>query len=259
VPIVGFVVGIVIVEESARHRRHRALGFLLVFEVALLSAFMVWAGSALRAGVVQVRSRWELDALILLPWIALGLQTAAVRRAGGQTTRTVYVTGMLTRSTEEAVRLLHWRRDHARDEVRLPWRNEPTMRRVALVGGLIFLYSAGALLGAWGNTRWPAWSLLVPIVSLVLVVTVDRVAYWAGQSLKGVPACWSRNRWKSSRMRCTAALSQASGRFVGEQQGRCVRERPSDRDRLAFPVGQLRLRCSLPERSGEGSPSPRAT
>lgn len=177
VPIAGFVVGmaigIVIVEESTRHGRHRALGFLLVLEVLLLIAFMVWTGSVQRGEVVHLASHWELDALILLPSIALGLQTAALRRVGGQTTRTVYMTGMLTRATEEAVRLVYWRRDRARGETEVPWRNEPTVRRVALLGGIVLAYGTGALLGAWGNSRWPAWSLLVPIVALVLVVAVD--------------------------------------------------------------------------------------
>lgn len=31
------------------------------------------------------------------------------------------------------------------------------MRRVALLGGLVLAYSADALLGAWGKSRWPAW------------------------------------------------------------------------------------------------------
>jgi uncharacterized membrane protein YoaK (UPF0700 family) len=170
----GIAVGVLLDEEYTRRHRRRALATTLGLEALLLGAFMAWAATVLHGSVVRVSSHWELDGLIALPAFALGLQTAAVRRVEGQTTRTAYLSGMLTRFTEEAIRLLYWRRDRRGGATEPPWRNTPRVRRLALIGGTVVAYGGGVLLGAWSfNGRLRAWSLALPIAALVTIAIAD--------------------------------------------------------------------------------------
>ena len=172
--VAGIAVGILVEEEYTRRHRRRALATTLAFEALLIGAFMVWAAVAMHGSVVHVSSHWKLDGLIALPAFALGLQTAAVRRVEGQTTRTAYLSGMLTRFTEEGVRLLYWRRDRRGGATESPWRNTPRLRRLALVGGTVVAYAGGVLLGAWSfNGRLHEWSLALPIAVLLTIVVAD--------------------------------------------------------------------------------------
>lgn len=179
IPILAFVLGVaggvVIAEETARRRLRRTLAITIAVEIVLLVPFMVWAAQLYRDGAVRAGSHWVLDGVVVLPALALGFQTAALRRVRGQTARTTYVTGVLTRTAEESVRFLYWRRDVKHGETTAPWRNEPSLARIALLGGIFVSYAGGTILGAFLKTRWQMWSLAVPIGVLVLVVLADVV------------------------------------------------------------------------------------
>ena len=83
-------------------------------------------------------------------------------------------TGMFTRFTEEGIRLLYWRRDRRGGAIEAPWRNTPTVRRLALVGGTVVAYGGGVLLGAWSfNGSLREWSLVLPIAVLVTIAIAD--------------------------------------------------------------------------------------
>lgn len=179
IPILAFVLGvaggIVIAEETARHRVRRTLAITIAVEIVLLLPYMVWASSLYHRGAIRAGSHWVLDGLVVLPSVAMGFQTAALRRVRGQTARTTFMTGVLTRTAEESVRFLYWRRDRKRGETTAPWRNEPSLVRIALLGGIFVSYAAGTLLGVFLKTRWAMWSLAVPIGVLVAVVLADLV------------------------------------------------------------------------------------
>ncbi len=177
IPILAFVLGvaggIVIAEETARHQVRRTLAITLAVEILLLVPYMVWASSLYRDGAVRAGSHWVLDGVVVLPSVAMGFQTAALRRVRGQTARTTYMSGVLTRAAEESVRFLYWRRDQKRGETTLPWHNEPSLVRIALLAGIFVAYAGGAILGAFLKTRWAMWSLAVPIGVLVTIVLAD--------------------------------------------------------------------------------------
>lgn len=178
-PIVAFIAGvaagIVVAEECARRRVRRALGLTLGLELLLLVPGTIWLTIASQGSALRPSSHWQLDAMIAVFTAALGLQTAALRRVGGQTVRTVYMTGMITRATEEAVRLAYWRSDRRRGTAPHPWRNEPTLQRVLLLAGLVIAYIGGALLGAWMQQRWGATALIFAIAVVAVVAVVDSV------------------------------------------------------------------------------------
>lgn len=170
--VVGVAVGIVIVEECARRNVRRVLTLMVLVEAALIVAFVAWGVGHTRQGTLDPSSSWQLDAFIALPAAALGIQTAALRRVAGQTARTVYITGMLTRSAEEAVRYVYWRRDR-NVEREHPWRNEPSVARIALLTGILGAYAVGALVAGWLNPRWHLWTLTLPIALLLIVAAFD--------------------------------------------------------------------------------------
>jgi uncharacterized membrane protein YoaK (UPF0700 family) len=179
IAIVGFVLGvasgIVIAEETARHAVRRTMALMLGIEIVLLVAYMLWGASLYRDGGIRAGSHWLLDALVLLPSLALGLQTAALRRVRGQTARTTYISGVLTRTVEETVRLLYWRRDRRRGETAAPWHNEPSLARTLLLGGIFVAYVSGAVLGAFLRRPWQLYSLAVPIGALTVIAIIDVV------------------------------------------------------------------------------------
>lgn len=169
----GVTVGVVIAEECARHFFRRVLALTLVVELAPLVAFAIWGTHLSARSRLHTTSHWQLDALVALPALAMGLQTAALRRVGGQTSRTVYMTGNLSRWAEESVRYAYWSRDRKHGEREPPWRNEPSLRRIALLAGIVVAYAAGAILGGWLDDRWHLVALAVPLAALALVAIVD--------------------------------------------------------------------------------------
>ncbi len=170
--VVGVAAGIVIVEECARRNVRRVLAIMLVVEIAFLVAFVAWGAGNLQHGTLHASSQWAFDAIVTLPAFAMGLQTAALRRIGGQTARTVFITGILTRSAEEAVRYAYWKGDREAGRER-PWRNEPSAARLILLIGIVVAYVCGAVLAGWLNGHWHIWTMSVPLALLAVVAALD--------------------------------------------------------------------------------------
>jgi uncharacterized membrane protein YoaK (UPF0700 family) len=172
----GVAVGVALIEMLGRRARSPIFARVLGVEAALLTLFMVIGESTLVRGGARFRSTWELDMLVALPCVALGLQTAALRRVSGRTVRTTFMTGMLTRFAEEGVVWLYMQRDIRREGPRSHWAHAVDGRRVLFVGGLWLVYLAGAIAGASFEARWNLWALAVPIAVLVVAAAVDCVA-----------------------------------------------------------------------------------
>jgi uncharacterized membrane protein YoaK (UPF0700 family) len=184
-PIPVFVLGVTLgggVTELAGRRGVRSVfSPALGLEMALLAAFMLFGGGDFYEGAVRADPAWKFYALAALPAAAMGVQSATLRRVGGRTVRTTYITGLLTNLTEEGVAFLFWFLDHARPprERRgagtlrvLP---RPSARRAALLGGVYGGYVSGAVLGSVAELRWSLLSLLLPLCGLAVVVGCDLV------------------------------------------------------------------------------------
>jgi uncharacterized protein (TIGR03084 family) len=112
----GVVLGVAVV--SANERRHR---LLLLAEIACLVALMTIGTAARDAGELY-RGGFFFYFLVALSALAMGLQTAYLRRTAGTSVQTTFITGMLTALAEDYVA---WHRDRADIEAR---------RRVAIHG-----------------------------------------------------------------------------------------------------------------------------
>jgi uncharacterized membrane protein YoaK (UPF0700 family) len=109
-----------------------------------------------------------LTALLALP---MGMQNVALRRAGGVSVRTTFVTGTLTSLAES---LVGFRGRMPHRSVELGGRAAPGPGgTVLLLGGMWAAYVAGAGLGAALVLRWALGALVVPILVLGGLLVLD--------------------------------------------------------------------------------------
>lgn len=145
--VAGVAAGTALADAGARRL---ALGL----QALLVGAYMGDGATVLRHGAAPDHSAgfWVLATIAVL---ALGLQTAALTKVGGETIRTTYVSGMLTRLGQALVR---GRRD----------------AYVALVAAIWIAYVAGATAGSYALGAIGIWCLAFPLAALVLLATALR-------------------------------------------------------------------------------------
>src|SRR5579883_586062 len=110
---VGIVAGTMVGEASdARGARHPAVP-VFAFEVALLVVFGALGSGLLQNDAISTDAAWQFYGLVALLTLAMGLQSATLRRVGSHSAHTTYVSGILT-SLAEAVAQAVYRRVGAR-------------------------------------------------------------------------------------------------------------------------------------------------
>ena len=172
--VVAVAVGAAVIEWLARRGMRSPTSVTLSAEILLLGALMAYGRRCLRAGLVI--GTGPFFGLAALAVGAMGLQTASLRRVGGRTVRTTYVTGMLTSMAESGVGYLFLRRDLRRREPGdRPGRRavRAARRRALLLAGIWCAYLGGGVAGAVLERRWRLDAFVVPTVVLAVVVTVD--------------------------------------------------------------------------------------
>jgi uncharacterized membrane protein YoaK (UPF0700 family) len=172
VTLIGFAIGVfvgaIIVErESYPAEWPAAVTTALAFETIILAIFAAnfTLFDSLRGGMIYLR--------IILSALAMGVQSAAVRRLGVPGIATTYITGTLT---SLMVDLLGWLRSIAarlpvsktaeRGEVeRIPWD-----QRVGLLASVVTLYCLGALITGVLQVYSAPLAPLFPLGAVMLVV-----------------------------------------------------------------------------------------
>ena len=168
VALAGFVVGVAAGAAIVGPGRERsawspAVTAALALELVVLVAFAVgwFLAEAEPAGLT-------VYPLIALPSLAMGVQSAAVRRLGIPGVATTYITGTLTDLTEGAIaRLRPAVFDDARSEQTMP-----SARGLVLPADVWLAYGAGAVIVGIIAVRWPSGVLSVPVAVLALVVVI---------------------------------------------------------------------------------------
>jgi uncharacterized membrane protein YoaK (UPF0700 family) len=177
--VLGVALGATLSECLARKGHRRIFAVAVTLEAALLLGFLLWGGPLLRDGGIPEDVPWRFYALVALPTLAMGVQNATLRRVGGATVRTTYISGMLTNFAEQSVQYLFWLRDHWAAHRGRPGAlmrlstQQPAFYQLCLQLGIWLVFVLGAILGVGATLRWGLLSLLGPIVCLALVAVCD--------------------------------------------------------------------------------------
>lgn len=173
VALVGFVVGVaagaaIVGPGRARSTWPPGVTVALSVELAVLVAFAVgWSvvGSEPAGGAVYT--------LIVLPAVAMGVQSAAVRRLGIPGVATTYITGTLTDLTEGAIARLRPAVSATTSDERgeeSPGRAAPSARGLLIPADVCLAYGIGAVIVGVIAVRWPSSGPSVPVAVVALVV-----------------------------------------------------------------------------------------
>jgi uncharacterized membrane protein YoaK (UPF0700 family) len=108
--------------------------------------------------------------LIILSALAMGVQSAAVRRLAVTDVSTTYITGTLTSLT---ARMVGWLRSaspgRAEDRSTL---TEPSERGLPVTADVWLAYGVGAVIGGASNLLWQPAALVLPAAAIAVVVVL---------------------------------------------------------------------------------------
>jgi uncharacterized membrane protein YoaK (UPF0700 family) len=167
--VLGVMLGAALCEWLARRRVRPVLAAAFGLEAVLLALFVLVARWDEQSGRIPRDPAWQFYAIAALPALAMGVQSAALRRVGAVKVRTTYITGMLTNAAEEAVACLYGIADRSGEDLRAAF------RRGSLFAGIWVAYVLGAVIGVWAEARVGPAVLAVPVAGLVVVAVWDLV------------------------------------------------------------------------------------
>ncbi|MBI2180635.1 MAG: DUF1275 domain-containing protein [Deltaproteobacteria bacterium] len=168
----GVFVGAIIVERDSKPTEWP----VAVTAALALEAFVLAIFSAAYSLGASERAGGAILLLIALSSLAMGIQSAAVRRLGVPGIATTYITGTIT---SLMVDLLGWLRSRAaplpvprtagdgsvEKSPSMPWE-----QRVGVLAGVVVLYCVGALVGGVLLARSSPLATLLPLAALLVVV-----------------------------------------------------------------------------------------
>lgn len=171
--ILGTGVGAFLNQALPRLGLRSTFSILYGLEILLLTSFIFIDQPVLGTGekIIEFDGRYYA-ALALLP-VAMGLQNSTVRRIGGGTVHTTYITGLLTSLMHEIVNCLFNRYDAWRDRVQSTSIAPSSLYRIALMSGVYLGFPAGALTGGFAERAWALASLLIPVCCLSGLILFD--------------------------------------------------------------------------------------
>jgi uncharacterized membrane protein YoaK (UPF0700 family) len=187
-PIPAFFAGLlaaeVALEAAKRHGRRNVATRALAIEAFCLGAFLGFGRWILGGGAPPVTEPTtpQFVFLVALIAVAMGVQSAAMRKVGALTIFTTFITGTLTKLAEDLGKYLFWLRDRTRGRVRqrlgkalrLSMRQE-SFQSVVLLALLYLAYGGGALFGVFGFHRWGVIIAAAPLTLVLVTIGVDLV------------------------------------------------------------------------------------
>lgn len=180
----GLLIGGALAEGPRRRRPALKLGWVLLLEAVLLTAFLLRAGATLGWRGLPRSATFPNELLLVgLAATAMGVQNVSLRASGALSVYTTHVTGSLTQLADEAVQYACWVRDRARSRTRAPlarWGRllrasprHPSLVEMAVLLATWCLYVAGAAAGALGLSRWGLVAMAAPCLVLAALAGVE--------------------------------------------------------------------------------------
>ncbi|HSU69320.1 MAG TPA: YoaK family protein [Tepidisphaeraceae bacterium] len=186
-PIPAFFLGLLsaeaVLEWSKRRGDRRIAARAMSIEAACLAAFLGLGLSVLGPTPrVTDPSAAQFIALVALIAVAMGVQSAAMRKIGALTIFTTFMTGTLTKLAKDLCDYFFWLHDRTQGRLaqrfgsvlRLSPRQE-SFQSVILLTAVYFSYATGALCGAFGFHRWGVAIAAAPLTLVVVTVIADLV------------------------------------------------------------------------------------
>jgi len=153
--------------------------FAIVFglEALCLLVFLLLGTNALVGGVIHPSPSGIFSMCVVLLTLAMGLQTATLRRAAGQGVRTTFVTGVLSDWAQALTQYLSWLREQPREQhVRQTLRNsmqQASFRQLLLLAGIWGCYVLGAICGSALELHMALSALVFPVCVLAVLIALD--------------------------------------------------------------------------------------
>lgn len=167
--VVAVLAGALMIESGYRRGLRSTAAVIFAVEAAALLLVILVGHGYLNGQLLDTQTGGIYYALASLMAGAMGLQSAALRRVGGRTVRTNFVTGILTNLGEDvAVVAGDWRGQRRRPEER-----SAALRRIGLLIGIWATYLTGAVVGAVLDFQIQLEALAFPLAVLVALIAVD--------------------------------------------------------------------------------------
>lgn len=161
---IGVGAGTALVEMERHRHGHRSAALLAGLEVMLLAVALV-VGQVASAGHVLSASRTGPYAVLAISLAAaMGVQTVSLRRVGGRTVRTTFVTGVVTNIAENLV--VAWNRPPGR-------RRREMLSFSKLLSSIWLMYLAGGVVGAAAERGWSFAAFALPMAVTAGIAVYD--------------------------------------------------------------------------------------
>jgi uncharacterized membrane protein YoaK (UPF0700 family) len=180
-PIFSFLTGILLGNMVLRAARRRVVrssfGIIFGLEAVCVFAFFIAGSHALQNGAIHSSETGVFYLCLILLTLAMGLQTATLRKIMNQSVRTTFVTGVLSDAADAFLSYLSWLRAQAKErgfrQTAKESLQQSSLRKFLLLGGIWSCYIFGAICGSFAEGRLSLTALFLPIGVLVALIIVD--------------------------------------------------------------------------------------
>lgn len=171
--ILGLVAGALAGGLARRIHARSQLAPACLLEITLLACFLVLEPSP--HGASSSAGNFGYFVLVWLLALAMGIQSATLRRAGGIRVHTTYISGMITNMTENGVVYISrmWRRYFGRPQPGRAAQSKAAGPRAAVFGSIFFAFLIGGICGGFGQARWGSFALFAPMLALLALLLRD--------------------------------------------------------------------------------------
>lgn len=179
----GLILGAIIFEAERRGALPLPCPGTLLLESATIGIFLWKMPKDPIRSAFPHQPAIDFYLLVAMLTVAMGLQNVTIRKVGGITVYTTFVTGTLVKFAETAAGWLFWVHDRTRN--RFSRRIGPALRvslrraeprRMALTAGLWISYAVGAGCSAYAHHVFSAFALIFPLA--VLIALTAYAAIW---------------------------------------------------------------------------------
>jgi uncharacterized membrane protein YoaK (UPF0700 family) len=173
----GNMLGFLVLTQVGRWGIRSPFAIVFGLEAVCMLAFLLLGTHALQGGIIRPFPSGTFYVCVALLTLSMGLQTATVRGAGGQSVRTTFVTGVLSDWAQALAQYLSWLHQQSTErQMRQAVREsmqQSSFRHLLLLGGVWGSYVVGAICGSALELRLALFALVFPLCVLVVLIVLD--------------------------------------------------------------------------------------